>query len=79
MKIVVTGSSGRVGRAIYNQLASQHEVVGIDRAPFATTRIVADFVDADVLRRAVQGAGMAAKVWAQIHVASPPSCPGTNA
>lgn len=56
MKIILTGSSGRVGRAIYNQLAARHDVVGIDRTPFATTRLLADFTDADLLASAVRGA-----------------------
>ena len=56
MKIIVTGSSGRVGRAIYNQLAARHEVVGIDRTPFATTQLVADFADAALLAKAARGA-----------------------
>lgn len=56
MKIILTGSSGRVGRAIYNQLAPQHEVIGIDRTPFATTRLVADFADANLLAKALPGA-----------------------
>jgi nucleoside-diphosphate-sugar epimerase len=56
MKIILTGSSGRVGRAIYNQLAVQHEVIGIDRTPFATTQLLADFADADLLANAMQGA-----------------------
>lgn len=56
MRIVLTGSSGRVGRAIYNVLAPHHDVVGIDRAPFATTEISGDFVDGVLLERAMQGA-----------------------
>ena len=56
MKIVLTGSSGRVGRAIYNALASQHEVIGIDRSPFSTTRIVADFADLTLLTSVMEGA-----------------------
>lgn len=56
MRILLTGSSGRVGRAIYNHLAARHEIIGIDRTPFATTSIVADFADADLLRRVVPGA-----------------------
>ncbi|MGF0520385.1 hypothetical protein ACQEDT_02620 [Agrobacterium pusense] len=45
MRIVLTGSSGRVGRAIFSALASRHEVIGIDRSPFSTTHIVGDFAD----------------------------------
>ena len=56
MRIVLTGSSGRIGRAIYNALAPHHEVIGIDRAPFATTEITGDFVDGVLLERAMQGA-----------------------
>lgn len=56
VKILLTGSSGRVGRAIFGALAARHEVVGIDRSPFATTRHVADFTDTCVLAKALQGA-----------------------
>ncbi|WP_077959661.1 NAD-dependent epimerase/dehydratase family protein [Ensifer adhaerens] len=57
MRIVLTGSSGRIGRAIYNALAAaDHEVVGIDRAPFGTTAIVGDLVDGELLERAMEGA-----------------------
>ncbi len=64
VKILLTGSSGRVGRAIFGALAARHEVVGIDRNPFNTTRHVADFTDARVLRRALVG------VEAVIHAAA---------
>lgn len=56
MKIVLTGSSGRVGRAIFNALAVEHEVIGIDRSPFSTTQITADFADFKLLSRAMKGA-----------------------
>ncbi|PMD97275.1 epimerase [Siphonobacter sp. BAB-5405] len=56
MQIVLTGSSGRVGRAIYQALAAKHQVIGIDRSPFSTTKIVADFVDTELLVRAMRGA-----------------------
>lgn len=64
VKILLTGSSGRVGRAIYGALAARHEVVGIDRNPFNTTRHVADFTDARILRGALVG------VDAVIHAAA---------
>jgi len=32
MKIAVTGTAGRIGRAIHFALCQEHEVVGIDRA-----------------------------------------------
>ncbi|MEO6286977.1 MAG: NAD(P)-dependent oxidoreductase [Dyadobacter sp.] len=56
MKIVLTGSSGRVGRAIFNALAADHQVIGIDRSPFSTTQITGDFADLNLLRLAMDGA-----------------------
>lgn len=56
MKILLTGSSGRIGRAIYAALASDHNVIGIDRAAFAMTRIVGDFADRALLEPALEGA-----------------------
>ena len=64
MKILLTGSSGRIGRAIFGALAANHEVVGLDRSPFATTRIVADVTDRQAVARAVRG------VDAVIHTAA---------
>ena len=57
MRVVVTGSSGRVGRAIVARLrADGHVVVGLDRAPASTTEVVGDLGDAAALRRALAGA-----------------------
>lgn len=64
MKILLTGSSGRIGRAIFGALAAANEVVGLDRSPFATTRIIADVTDHQAVVRAVQG------VDAVIHTAA---------
>jgi len=64
MKILLTGSSGRVGRAIHGALAAHHEVVGLDRAPFATTRLVGDFSDPRLLQEGLEG------VDAVVHTAS---------
>ena len=50
MRIVLTGSSGRVGRAIFSILAGRHDVTGMDRSPFSTTHIVGDFADEALLR-----------------------------
>lgn len=65
MKIILTGSSGRIGRAIFGALVPRHEVTGIDRNPFSTTHIVGDCADPDLLRRALDGAD------AVIHTAGP--------
>jgi UDP-glucose 4-epimerase len=56
MRVVLTGSSGRVGRAIFNALAGAHTVVGTDRTPFSTTHIVGDLAKESLLRRALDGA-----------------------
>ncbi|EAQ28117.1 hypothetical protein NAP1_10998 [Erythrobacter sp. NAP1] len=65
MKIVLTGSSGRIGRAIFGALAREHEVVGIDRNVFSTTHIIGDCADPDVIAPALEGAD------AVIHTAGP--------
>jgi UDP-glucose 4-epimerase len=64
VKILLTGSSGRVGRAIFGALAARHDVVGIDRSPFATTRHVADITDTRTLVKVLEG------VDAVIHAAA---------
>ncbi len=54
MKILVTGSSGRVGRAIYQRMHREHVVIGLDQAPSSTTDIVADVGDLQKIRAALQ-------------------------
>jgi UDP-glucose 4-epimerase len=56
LRIVITGSSGRVGRAIFNRLAPGHDVVGIDRSPSSATRHLADIAEEGVLERLAEGA-----------------------
>ena len=55
MKVLLTGSSGRIGRAIFNALIPQHTVVGLDRSPFSTTSIIGDVADPELLRNALDG------------------------
>jgi nucleoside-diphosphate-sugar epimerase len=50
MRVVVTGSSGRVGRAIVGTLAMAHQVVGIDRTSSPTTTIVGDILNSRLLQ-----------------------------
>jgi UDP-glucose 4-epimerase len=64
MKILVTGSAGRVGRAIHARLAREHEVVGLDRKASPTTQLVASIEDAGRMRGALHG------VQAVVHVAA---------
>jgi nucleoside-diphosphate-sugar epimerase len=65
MKIILTGSSGRIGRAIFGSLACEHEVIGVDTRVFSTTRVVADCADEAVMRPLLEGAD------ALIHTAGP--------
>lgn len=65
MRILLTGSSGRVGRAIAAQLVGHgHEVVGFDRCAAPTTDIVADLRDDAALRSAMKS------VEAVVHTAA---------
>lgn len=56
MRIVLTGSSGRIGRAVHRRLVPAHEVIGIDRSPASATRLVGDLLERDLLARACEGA-----------------------
>lgn len=65
MRVVVTGSAGRVGRAIFRRLAGEHEVIGLDRFPASTAvQHVGDIADGVLLATAFAGAD------AVIHVAA---------
>ena len=48
-RFVITGSSGRVGRAIHFKLAMSHDVVGVDLNPGPATSVIADILDFDAL------------------------------
>lgn len=56
MRVAITGSTGRVGRAIYVRLSKYHDVVGLDRSPSSTADIVADLGDQAALERLLDGA-----------------------
>ncbi len=64
MKVLITGASGRVGRAIYIRLCSGHEVLGYDQAPSSTADVVASLEDTDRLRDLLAG------VDAVVHTAA---------
>ena len=55
MKVIVTGSAGRVGRAIYVKLMQTHDVVGIDKTPCSTTDFIGDICDGEVISKALEG------------------------
>ncbi|HCE3704369.1 TPA: NAD(P)-dependent oxidoreductase [Vibrio parahaemolyticus] len=55
MKILVTGSSGRVGRNIYIHLMRYHQVVGLDVSPCSTVDFVGDIRDPALIQSALKG------------------------
>jgi nucleoside-diphosphate-sugar epimerase len=63
-RILITGSSGRVGRAIYVHLARQADVVGYDHSPSSSADHVGDLADTQALTAAMRGAD------AVVHVAA---------
>jgi UDP-glucose 4-epimerase len=65
MRILVTGSSGWLGRFLVPRLErDSHEVIGLDPVPAGTTRVVGSVADADLVRRTVLGQGVRAVVHA---------------
>ncbi|MFY8274377.1 NAD-dependent epimerase/dehydratase family protein [Pseudoalteromonas sp. SSDWG2] len=54
MKVLVTGSAGRVGRAIYIKLMRSFTVVGIDKTPCSTADYVGDIRDERLIKRALK-------------------------
>ena len=55
MKIAVTGTSGRIGRAIHFALCREHEVVGIDRSVSSVTTHLGEIDDYKLLTKAFKG------------------------
>ncbi len=65
MRVVVTGSSGQLGRTVAAQLRAAHVgVLGVDACPGPQTDAVADVRDAAAMRAALRGA------TAVVHTAS---------
>lgn len=54
MRVLVTGSAGRIGRAIYSRLIRDHDVIGLDLAPASTVDLTGDLCDPQLLRRALR-------------------------
>ena len=65
VKIILTGSSGRIGRAIFGSLAARHKVIGVDTRAFSTTQAIGDCTDQALVRPLLEGAD------AVIHTAGP--------
>jgi UDP-glucose 4-epimerase len=65
MRILVTGSSGWLGRSLVPRLERDgHLVIGLDPVPAETTRVVGSVADAALVREAVRGLGIQAVVHA---------------
>ncbi|KJY88659.1 NAD-dependent epimerase/dehydratase family protein [Pseudoalteromonas piscicida] len=64
MRILVTGSAGRVGRAIYIKLMKNHDVVGLDKTPCSTVDFIGDICDGELISKALEG------VDAVVHTAA---------
>ena len=58
MKVLITGSAGRVGRAIYIKLMTSYDVVGLDKTPCSTADYVGDIRDHDLIKQALDGVDM---------------------
>lgn len=54
MRILITGSAGRVGRAIYIKLMRTQDVIGIDKTPCSTSDIIGDIRDASLIEQALE-------------------------
>ncbi|MCG8385639.1 MAG: NAD(P)-dependent oxidoreductase [Cytophagales bacterium] len=54
-KIVITGSSGRIGRALHWKLCQDYQVDGIDISPSSATSIIKDIRDYEYLLRLFEG------------------------
>lgn len=54
MRILVTGSAGRVGREIYINLMQKHDVVGIDITPCSTTDFNGDIRNTALIEQVVE-------------------------
>jgi UDP-glucose 4-epimerase len=63
-RTLVTGASGRIGRAIHELLSRDREVIGLDTVPSPTADLVGDICDLAVIRQALDG------VRAVVHTAA---------
>jgi UDP-glucose 4-epimerase len=65
MRILVTGSSGWLGRCLVPRLQQAgHEVIGLDPLPAETTRVVGSIAEAALVRATIQDHGIEAVVHA---------------
>src|SRR5262249_17473423 len=55
MRVLVTGSSGWLGRCLVPRLGRDgHEVIGLDPLPAETTRVIGSVTDPDLVRKTIR-------------------------
>jgi nucleoside-diphosphate-sugar epimerase len=67
VKVLVTGTSGRIGGAVWRELSTAHTVIGLDRVDAAATAIVADLA---ALTEPARWRSLLAGVDAVVHCAA---------
>lgn len=55
-RVILTGSSGRIGRAINRTLSEIYQVVGVDQSPASATQLVGDIGNAELMGRLIESA-----------------------
>ena len=53
-KVLITGSSGRIGRALHWKLCQKHNAEGIDLSPSSATSIIGDICDYEMLLKSFE-------------------------
>ena len=53
-KVLITGSSGRIGRALHWKLSQKYKTEGIDLSPSSATSIIGDICNYDTLKRSFE-------------------------
>ncbi|MBD1209948.1 MAG: NAD(P)-dependent oxidoreductase [Ignavibacteria bacterium] len=64
MRILLTGTAGRIGRAIHVRLSPVYDIIGLDRSPASTVDIVGDVTNSALL------SSLCAGVNAIVHTAA---------
>jgi nucleoside-diphosphate-sugar epimerase len=54
MRVLITGSSGRIGAAVAREVRAAHQVVGLDVVPGAETQVLGSIADGPLVRALVR-------------------------
>jgi len=54
-KVAITGSSGRVGRALHWRLCQEYDIIGMDVSPSSVTSQIVDIRDYEKLLHSLEG------------------------